>query len=85
MTLTFIQPQKKFKETDDLEVFFNWLAQIPKKSEIYYYDRCTAGTHYGLDPGIITKIRIKLSQNDVTFFEPGNGGYIICTCTKAGP
>ena len=81
----FMQPQKKFKETDDLKEFLNWLTQIPKKSDIYYYDRCTGGTHYGLDPGIVQEIEIKLSQNEVKLLEPGNGGYIICTCTKSAP
>jgi hypothetical protein len=76
----FNQAQKTIDRTKNLSEFLKLLSQIPKGASVYFYDLCSAGSHYGLDHKILKRVKEHIKNQGAQLFDPGNGGYVICTC-----
>ena len=73
----FLQSEHKIVRTESFADFTTALDRIPAASNVFLFDLCTGGSHYGMPKRFMDDISAALKKRKLKLTAPG---YIICTC-----
>ncbi len=65
----YLQKTGMIIKTTSLRAFLRQINQIPSGETIYFFNTCTAGSHYGLDKNIIRVIKEFCNKKNITLDE----------------